>query len=136
MYSVLLPVDASEGRALAQAEATAELPQAAETVQAVVLHVFEDAATAEKTTVEQLPAGKRLVEDLREHGVDVTTVSAHGDPERQIVNVAEEHDVDMIVLGGRKRSPLGALVFGSVSQAVILDSERPVTVTGGKRVVA
>ena len=136
MYRVLLPTDADEGRALAQAEATVGLPHAAEDVRAVVVHVFEDATAAEKTAVEQLPAGKQLVETLRSGGVEVATESRHGDPERQILNAAQEHDADVIVLGGRKRSPLGALVFGSVTQAVILDADRPVTVTGGSRVTA
>lgn len=136
MYRVLLPMDADEGRAQAQAEATVGLPHAAEDVHAVVVHVFEDAATAEKTAVGQLPAGKRLLETLRTGGVEITAESRHGNPERQILNAAAEHDVDMIVLGGRKRSPLGALVFGSVTQAVILDADWPVTVTGGKRATA
>ncbi|MBX0324649.1 universal stress protein [Halomicroarcula sp. F13] len=130
MYQVLLPVDASEARATAQVAATTALPYADEEVAAVVLHVFDDEETAEKTTVEQTPAGKTMVEALREASVGVETQTTYGDPEERIVAVADEHDVDMIILGGRKRSPLGALVFGSVSQAVILDSERPVAITG------
>ncbi|WP_254271628.1 universal stress protein [Haloarcula marina] len=130
MYRVLLPVDHSESRARAQVDATAALPHASDEVEAIVLHVFDDEETAEKTTVQQTPAGKQTVELLRAEGVHFETETGHGDPERQITNHAEEHDVDMIILGGRKRSPLGALVFGSVSQAVILDSERPVAVTG------
>ena len=99
-------------------------------MKATVVHVFDSEELAEKTTVEQTTAGKLVVEDLREAGVEVETVSAHGDPDERIVTIAAEKDVDMIVMGGRKRSPLGALVFGSVSQSVILDSERPVAVTG------
>ncbi|QIO23444.1 universal stress protein [Haloarcula sp. JP-L23] len=130
MYQVLLPVDASEERATAQVAATTALPYADEEVEAVVLHVFDTKETAEKTTVEQTPAGKTMVEALRDAGVAVETVTIYGAPEEQIVSIAEEYDVDMIILGGRKRSPLGAFVFGSVSQAVILDSNRPVAITG------
>ncbi|MEF8814477.1 MAG: universal stress protein, partial [Halovenus sp.] len=120
----------SEERATAQASATTGLPHAEDSVTATVLRVFDDEGTAEKTSVEQTPAGKVLVDALQETGVAIETETRHGDPEVQIVNVAEERDADMIILGGRKRSPLGALVFGSVSQSVILDSERPVAVTG------
>jgi len=102
-------------------------------VTATVLRVFDDEETADKTSVEQTPAGNALVEALQETGVDIETETRQGDPEVQIVNVAEERDADMIILGGRKRSPLGALVFGSVSQSVILDSERPVAVTGSAK---
>ncbi|MBV0924508.1 universal stress protein [Halomicroarcula limicola] len=130
MYHVLLPLDDSEERTRAQVAATVALPHAEESVTATVLHVFRDEETAEKTAVEQTSAGKVAMKELREAGVTANARSGHGDPERQIIAVAEELDVDMIVLGGRKRSPLGALVFGSVSQAVILDSERPVAVTG------
>ena len=130
MYSVLLPVDASEGRAAAQAAAVANLPHATEDVEARVVHVFDNEDIAERTAVEQTPSGKELVEHLRAAGLKVTTESAYGDPTEQIVSTAQEHDVDMIILGGRKRSPMGALIFGSVSQGVILDADRPVTVTG------
>ncbi|MFC6975994.1 universal stress protein [Halomicroarcula sp. GCM10025709] len=130
MYHVLLPVDSSEERASAQTAATLALPEPAEFVKATVVHVFGSEEMAEKTTVEQTTAGKRMVEDLRDAGVEVETISAHGDPDERIVTVAEDEAADMIVMGGRKRSPLGALVFGSVSQSVILDSERPVAVTG------
>lgn len=130
MYSVLLPVDSSADRAAAQAAAVTNLPHAAEDVEVHVVHVFDDEDVAETTTVEQLPSGKQLVEELRRAGLKVTTESTYGDPTKQIVNSAQEHDADMIVLGGRKRSPMGALIFGSVSQGVILDTDRPVTVTG------
>ena len=130
MYRVLLPVDSNVERATAQANAVLDLPHASESVTATVLHVFEDKETAEKTSIEQTTSGKKLIQMLRDEGVEVETVSAHGDPESQIVDLAEEREANMIILGGRKRSPLGALVFGSVSQAVILDSDRPVTVTG------
>ncbi|WP_324757311.1 universal stress protein [Haloarcula sp. GH36] len=133
MYHVLLPVDSSEERASAQTAATLALPEPAEFVKATVIHVFDNEDLAEKTTVQQTTAGKLMVEDLREAGVDVATESVHGEPAERIVTVADDADVDMIVMGGRKRSPLGALVFGSVSQSVILDSERPVAVTGAGR---
>jgi nucleotide-binding universal stress UspA family protein len=133
MYHVLLPVDSNEERASAQTAATLALPEPAEFVTATVIHVFESEEMAEKTTVEQTTAGKLMVEDLRDAGVEVETESVYGDPAERVVTLADDHDVDMIVMGGRKRSPLGALVFGSVSQSVILDSERPVAVTGAGR---
>jgi nucleotide-binding universal stress UspA family protein len=34
------------------------------------------------------------------------------------------------VMGGRKQSPTSKLLFGSVTQNVILQTDRPVTVTG------
>lgn len=130
MYRVLLPVDSNVERATAQAAAVLDLPHADESVTATVLHVFEDEETAEKTSIEQLASGKKLLGMLRDAGVEIETISTHGDPEERIVNMAADREANMIILGGRKRSPLGALVFGSVSQAVILDSDRPVTVTG------
>jgi rubredoxin len=47
------------------------------------------------------------------------------------LDTAREIGANQIVLGGRKRSTLGALVFGSVSQDVTLNATQPVTITGG-----
>jgi nucleotide-binding universal stress UspA family protein len=38
----------------------------------------------------------------------------------------------MICVAGRKRTPTGKVLFGSVTQAVILDTERPVLVCSAK----
>ena len=56
-----------------------------------------------------------------------------GAPATAVLEVAAETDADHIVLGGRKRSPARSLLFGSVTQAVLLDADRPVSVTGGEK---
>ena len=61
-----------------------------------------------------------------------TSVRETGNPPAEgIVTLAEDVDADQIVTGGRKRSPAGKAIFGSVTQSVLLDTDRPVTVTGG-----
>ena len=130
MYTVLLPIDADESRAEAQAAMVADLPQAAADVEVHLLHVFDDRRRAAETSPVQVPAGKAAVDGLQRAGVRVELRSEHGGPAAAILRVADDVDADLIVLGGRKRSPLGSALFGSVSQQVTLDAARPVVVTG------
>lgn len=155
MYTVLVPFDTDEERAVAQGEMVLRLPDVAGSVEVTLLHVVDesgglsiggvasgdDVGAAGATTVEreagagpsdvlEIPAGGRLHEMLTDVGVTVTTERRTGDPAEMILEVAKEIAADQIVLGGRKRSPLGTLLFGSVTQAVILDADRPVMVTG------
>jgi nucleotide-binding universal stress UspA family protein/predicted RNA-binding Zn-ribbon protein involved in translation (DUF1610 family) len=130
MYTVLLPVDASEPRATAQAATAANLPNADEEVVAHLLHVFDSRERAESTDPTQIASGETAREFLEREGVRVETKSRHGNPASEILAAAGEVDADMIMMGGRKRSPLGSALFGSVSQQVTLDSDIPVVVTG------
>lgn len=43
-----------------------------------------------------------------------------------LVDAAKEHDAELIVVGIRRRSPVGKLVLGSVTQDVLLAAECPV----------
>lgn len=129
-YRVLIPIDSEEERAVAQAQTAARLPVADEEVEVTLLHVFDDTERAKETSVKQLTSGKRAYEELERLGVAVEEMKRPGDPADEILAAADDIGADMIILGGRKRSPLGSLLFGSVSQAVILDAARPVTVTG------
>lgn len=56
----------------------------------------------------------------------VTAVGRVGEPGEEILSHAEKIDARYLVIGGRKRTPAGKALFGSVTQRVILDSERPV----------
>ncbi|MFC7130056.1 universal stress protein [Haloferax chudinovii] len=51
-------------------------------------------------------------------------VGHHGE---ELVELAGEVDADRLVVGGRKRSPAGKAVFGSVAQEVMLEAPCPVT---------
>lgn len=57
---------------------------------------------------------------------DATAVGLVGDAADEIVRYAEREDARYIVIGGRKRSPVGKAVFGSVTQDVLLSADRPV----------
>ena len=132
MYRVLLAADGNTSRVLEQARAIASLPQAPASVEAYVLHVFDDSAVAEDSEMLD-PRRVQAVEEaeayLADHDVHVELLSRAGDTVSTVLQVADELDVDGIYVGGPRRSPTGKAIFGSVTQQVILNSEVPVTVT-------
>ena len=136
MYRVLVPVDADEDRALTQAKYVASLPAASEEVEAIVLFVFHGEGRDLPAELERFDSATRIGsvrtvrKHLQDHGITVSVVEDSGDTARDILREAEQYGVDAIVLGGRKRSPVGKAIFGSVTQSVILDTDRPVVVTG------
>jgi len=131
MYQVLLPVDESESRALAQADYVAGLPGEGEAVKATLLYVFTDDTPSDvPRSVMRVTSVRRASERLEAAGVDVTVLEDSVQTVENILRHADEIDADTIVLGGRKRSPAGKAIFGSVTQSVIRNTERPVVVTG------
>lgn len=48
------------------------------------------------------------------------------DPADDLLNVAEDLNADFIVIGLRRRSPVGKLILGSNAQRVLLDAPCPV----------
>lgn len=63
-----------------------------------------------------------------EHEREVTTAIRVGRPAREIVDYAEEHDVEMLVIGSHGRSLVTRAFLGSVAEAVIRRATVPVTV--------
>lgn len=48
------------------------------------------------------------------------------DPAEDLVKVAEEVDAELLIIGLRRRSPVGKLILGSNAQRVLLDATCPV----------
>ena len=74
---------------------------------------------------EQLEQVRR---ELRSAGVDheVRQLVRGMDPADDLVNVAQDVDAEIIVIGLRRRSPVGKLILGSNAQRVLLDAPCPV----------
>jgi nucleotide-binding universal stress UspA family protein len=65
-------------------------------------------------------------EELR--GLKVEEVIGHGDAAAEIVRVADERDVDLIVISSHGRTGLGRIIFGSTAEAVVRHARCPVLV--------
>ena len=48
------------------------------------------------------------------------------EPAEDLIGIAEEADAELIVIGLRRRSPVGKLILGSNAQRILLDAKCPV----------
>jgi len=68
-----------------------------------------------------------MLAGLEESGIDVTVRrDATADMAHLVVDVANETDASLVVVGIRPRSPVGKAVIGSVAQRIVLDAPCPV----------
>ncbi|WP_435359163.1 universal stress protein [Haloarchaeobius sp. DFWS5] len=61
-------------------------------------------------------------------GITVESEVVVGRPARQVVEYADEHDCDHIVMGSHGRSGVSRILLGSVAETVIRQADCPVTV--------
>jgi nucleotide-binding universal stress UspA family protein len=61
-------------------------------------------------------------------GLEIEEVIVHGDPAAEIVRVADELQVDLIVISSHGRTGLGRIIFGSTAEAVVRHAVCPVLV--------
>jgi nucleotide-binding universal stress UspA family protein len=98
--------------------------------------------------IERIPGGGRLAgqnvflmeseidsrivrqgEELAQHAgvtAEVHLVRGAGNPAKQLAELADRIDADLIVLGSRGHSPLAGIVLGSVTQQLVHVAGRPV----------
>jgi nucleotide-binding universal stress UspA family protein len=61
-------------------------------------------------------------------GLEVEEVIVHGDAAAEIVRVAQEREVDLIVISSHGRTGWGRILFGSTAEAVVRHAPCPVLV--------
>jgi nucleotide-binding universal stress UspA family protein len=79
--------------------------------------------------------GREVVETAAERFGDVRTETAvrGGNPYEVILDYADEHDIDLVVMGTHGRTGLDRYLLGSVTEKVVRTSDVPVlTVRGGE----
>lgn len=127
MYEIVLPVGAENAdSAVAQAQAVMDLPGDADEVHVTVMHSFTDNPSG--ASIAQVSPARDARDTLEDAGYEVDLLERSGDPTDAILTVAEERDADLVCIGGRKRTPTGKALFGSVTQSVLLEADHPVMV--------
>lgn len=104
-----------------------------------VVHVLNQAEfiELERTSVDDtgqpvsMDTVREVARDITQDVVDKVDADAEavglvGNPADEVLRYADEHDARFIVLAGRRRSPVGKAVFGSVAQDVLLGADCPV----------
>lgn len=124
MFTIVAGIDTDAERALTVADEICGLPGSE--LRVVLVHAFGE--NPEGASIEQMGAARKARDRLERHDIDVVFEERSGDPATGIQRVAEEYDAEMICVAGRKRSPAGKAVFGSVTQDVILGTDRAVLV--------
>ncbi len=91
-------------------------------------HATDDQALREE--IERQLAELRVAGDPQ---MEVRVVDDGGDAAEAIIDLAVGADAELLVLGLKRRSPVGKLLTGSIAQRIILDSPMPVLVTHAAR---
>jgi nucleotide-binding universal stress UspA family protein len=135
---VLVPLDGSDQAAEAVRFAFQEYPEARVTL----LHVINPTragygaqAGIPSFSEEWYEEAEARADDLFEEALatarpnaDVETATEVGQPSHAVVEYAEEHGVDHVVMGSHGRQGVSRILLGSVAETVVRRSPVPVTV--------
>jgi nucleotide-binding universal stress UspA family protein len=85
----------------------------------------------DETSSDDIAEGEEALDTLEDGLGDQTTIERHqfirgNAPVEDLLEAADEHDIDEYVIGIRKRSPVGKMMFGSTAQNLLLDADLPV----------
>lgn len=106
----------------------------------VLLHVFDPeqyrslieqlnlpaTASPDRLAARTVPV-KRVSDRLDAEGITIHVTGRVGDRSDAILETAETVDADRVIVGGRKRSPVGKAIRGSTAQTVMLNAPCPTT---------
>lgn len=129
--SVIAAVDQSE-----QTEPIVEHAQQLASAFGVELHVVHVGSRTGATATQEggefaaeANAARERAETVAEKAIDhieetanCRTVGLVGDPAQRIVEYGTNNDAKYIVVGGRKRTPVGKALFGSTTQSILLNA--------------
>lgn len=132
LNTILCPVDFSESGNAAVKYASALARESGARV--ILLHVIENPLVYDTTFSGPAPTEKELEDtdrrlhavcpSLAEHRCEHRTVQ--GDPAPSIVQIAEDEDADLIVVGTHGRTGLSRMIMGSVAEEVVRKAHCPV----------
>ncbi|WP_058235162.1 universal stress protein [Devriesea agamarum] len=77
-----------------------------------------------KTVEPGIPLAERLAASGLQH--EIREVPRRDDPADDILETAEDIEPDLLVIGMRKRTPIGKMLLGSTAQRVLMESPCPV----------
>jgi nucleotide-binding universal stress UspA family protein len=140
--SILLPTDFSECASCALSYATSLAREFKASI--ICVHVIEPVVPTvgytgiteplpiadisdqlEDSATRELP---KVAECEECAGLDIEEVIVHGDAAAEIVRVAKEREVDLIVIASHGRTGLGRILFGSTAEEVVRHASCPVLV--------
>ncbi|MBE7700607.1 universal stress protein [Oerskovia sp. Sa1BUA8] len=112
-----------EGR---EALSTAVDEAIARRVELLVVVSDKDGRSLPEQEGERVEEIARITAPLDAAGLGHRVVPGTGELAEDLVATAEAHHAELIVIGLRRRSPVGKLILGSNAQRILLDSPCPV----------
>jgi nucleotide-binding universal stress UspA family protein len=94
----------------------------------ILVQAVPDRTATVSASVPRLAHDTALIDTLAAVGIEhsVRDIPAGDDYAEGLIAIAEEAAADMIVIGLRRRSPVGKLILGSNAQRILLDAPCPV----------
>jgi nucleotide-binding universal stress UspA family protein len=95
------------------------------------VYVLNSLVGGDDTSTGDIEDGEEALEMIEEALADQTSVEIHqmvrgNEPIEDFLAVAEDWEADEYVIGIRKRTPVGKMVFGSTGQNLLLEAEKTV----------
>jgi nucleotide-binding universal stress UspA family protein len=133
MNKILVGFDGSDGSEQALNRAIMIIEEYGELIILAVIpspadKAFVDDEMYKKVKIKAKNLIDDVISDIGEHDFTITGMVEEGDPASVIIDVSNQLNVDLIVLGSTGQSELGQYLIGSVANKVVQYAHKPVMV--------